>query len=203
MFSSGSGTLMERKSTKRYQFYSNSPDGKLLFNYLAPSGHNNSLNKTFLWFGKNKARHPKSETLSCSETNPAANINSLQQNHWTTQEEEWWHLCCHHWIQERSGRQNHLCQQISASPLPLHERGDCQSSGEDYWPRRGQSSWNYSSRTQHSSGGDPGWKYQCWVLKLWTSNQGLNGQDKSKNNQNFHINSFCLTFFKIFLFFSV
>ena len=76
MFSLDSGTLTERKSTWRYQF---SPDGKLLFNFLVLSGLKNSLDATSLWFGKNKVRHPTSEILSCSETKPATNINSPQQ----------------------------------------------------------------------------------------------------------------------------
>ena len=54
------------------------------------------------------------------------------KNHWPIQEKEWQHLCCHHQIQERSRRQNHLCQQISDSPLPLHEHGDGWAPGEDH-----------------------------------------------------------------------
>ena len=79
MFSSDSGTSTERKSTWRYQFSVKSPDGKLLFDYLVLSGLKNSLDATSLWFGKNKARHPTSEIMSCSETNTATNINSPQQ----------------------------------------------------------------------------------------------------------------------------
>ena len=164
MFSSGSETLTEKKSTWRYQYYINSTDVKLLFDFLAPSGHKNSLNATSLWFGKNRAMHPTLETLSCSETNPATSINFLLRDHCPAQEEEWQHYCRHHWVQERSGRQNHLCQQISTSSLAFHESGDCRTSGEDYWSRLGWSSWNYSSRSHGYIEGDPGWDFNFDTL---------------------------------------
>ena len=163
MFSLVSGIPTEKKSTRRHPSNTNSTDGKFLYNFDL-SGPKNFLDATSWLSGKNRNWFPTSEISFYSETKHVTNINSPRRGSRTYSKGRTKTFLLPQLNTGGRRGQNHLSRQVSMSSLPLHERGDCWTSGENSWVRRGRSSRNHSSRTQCSRGGNPGWDLQHWKL---------------------------------------